>query len=171
MFPRDALFLSIQKVQADETARVRKNDSSALPRILNDEQLAALAHITDGGSRISVVSGMAGTGKTFLLSAARAAWEQQGYRVLGATVAGKAAGGAFACGWRRYRKCVTISKLLAELDKGFDYEPDTKRKILAEHKHATWQIGGDTRKKMLGRVPPAHQPIRPRVEIRDLADQ
>ena len=59
------------------------------------EQARALRHITEkgeGGS-IRVVSGMAGTGKTTLLHAARMAWEMEGFEVRGAALSGKAAEG------------------------------------------------------------------------------
>lgn len=59
-----------------------------------DEQAAALRHITGGDAgRIRIVSGMAGTGKTTLLSAARLAWELEGFTVVGAALSGKAAKG------------------------------------------------------------------------------
>lgn len=60
-----------------------------------EEQAKALRHITEtgeGGS-IRMVSGMAGTGKTTLLHAARMAWELEGYEVRGAALSGKAAEG------------------------------------------------------------------------------
>ena len=59
---------------------------------LTSEQAAAFAHLTEAGSLRCVV-GFAGTGKSYLLGAAREGWEAQGYRVLGATLAGKAAEG------------------------------------------------------------------------------
>ena len=61
---------------------------------LNDEQAAALRHICDSGpGSIRIVSGMAGTGKTTLLDAARLAWTVEGFDVHGAALSGKAAQG------------------------------------------------------------------------------
>ena len=61
--------------------------------ILGEEQVEALRHITQEGPSIRVVSGMAGTGKTTLLEAARTAWEAEGFEVYGAALSGKAAEG------------------------------------------------------------------------------
>jgi Ti-type conjugative transfer relaxase TraA len=60
---------------------------------LSAEQEKALWHITEEAGAIKVISGMAGTGKTTLLKAARQAWELDGYDVCGASLAGKAARG------------------------------------------------------------------------------
>lgn len=60
---------------------------------MSDEQKNALRHILIEPGSIKVVSGLAGTGKTFLLGAAREAWESAGYRVLGTALSGKAAQG------------------------------------------------------------------------------
>src|SRR5205814_740198 len=54
---------------------------------------AALEQITTREGGVQCVVGMAGTGKTRMLHAAREAWENAGYRVLGAALAGKAAEG------------------------------------------------------------------------------
>jgi Ti-type conjugative transfer relaxase TraA len=60
---------------------------------LSDEQLLAVRHITLNEDRVSCVYGMAGTGKSTMLFAAREAWEAKDYRVLGACLSGKAAQG------------------------------------------------------------------------------
>jgi Ti-type conjugative transfer relaxase TraA len=60
--------------------------------VLADEQRAAIAHVA-GAERIAAVVGLAGAGKSTMLAAARTVWESEGYRVLGAALAGKAAEG------------------------------------------------------------------------------
>jgi conjugative relaxase-like TrwC/TraI family protein len=65
----------------------------ATRRQISEEQSNALRHITTEGGSIRIVSGMAGTGKTTLLHAARLSWELEGYEVYGAALSGKAAEG------------------------------------------------------------------------------
>ena len=81
---------------------------------IEDEQLAALMHVTQGG-RLALVRGMAGTGKTFLLEAARVAWEADGFNVQGVALAAIAA--------RRLQEdsgigSSSIHRLLWDLEKG-----------------------------------------------------
>ncbi len=59
-------------------------------RSLSQEQETALNYLTTKGDLKSVV-GYAGTGKSYLLGAAREAWEESGYRVQGAALSGIAA--------------------------------------------------------------------------------
>ncbi|MBU2741753.1 MobF family relaxase [Acidithiobacillus albertensis] len=58
---------------------------------LSQEQGDALRHITRDSGGIALVRGMAGTGKSFLLDAAREAWETSGYSVQGVALQGKTA--------------------------------------------------------------------------------
>jgi conjugative relaxase-like TrwC/TraI family protein len=73
-------------VDPSATTAVVKN------RPLSEEQRAALNHLT-APPRLSVLEGLAGTGKSYLLGAAREAWEASGYEVRAAALAGKAAKG------------------------------------------------------------------------------
>ena len=57
---------------------------------LSNEQQVALKYLTQDGD-IACVVGFAGTGKSYMLGAAREAWEAQGYRVQGMTLSGIAA--------------------------------------------------------------------------------
>jgi Ti-type conjugative transfer relaxase TraA len=59
---------------------------------LNAEQSDALIYIANGGD-ISAVIGRAGTGKSYMMRAAKHCWETSGYRVLGMAVSGIAAKG------------------------------------------------------------------------------
>ena len=59
---------------------------------LNAEQSDALIYIANGGD-ISAVVGRAGTGKSYMMRAAKHCWEASGYRVLGMAVSGIAAKG------------------------------------------------------------------------------
>ena len=58
---------------------------------LSAEQKNAVTHITQAPGGVQIVSGMAGTGKSYMLETAREAWEKEGYTVLGAAPSGKAA--------------------------------------------------------------------------------
>lgn len=59
---------------------------------LSDEQTAAIKHIL-GQRKMCNVVGLAGSGKSTMLSGARDAWTRQGYNVRGAALSGKAADG------------------------------------------------------------------------------
>jgi conjugative relaxase-like TrwC/TraI family protein len=82
---------------------------------LSEEQSKAVWHLTTDTGAIAVVSGMAGTGKTMMLNAARTAWEEEGYEVFGAALTAQAeqelTKGAGI-------KSSTIAKLLIEIEMG-----------------------------------------------------
>jgi len=63
---------------------------SARPE-LSTEQARMVRRLLTGGEGVQVLVGPAGTGKTFALDAARAGWEAEGYRVIGAALARRAA--------------------------------------------------------------------------------
>ena len=71
--------------------------------------------IATSGDQIDVVVGAPGSGKTFALDAARAAWQASGSRVLGCALAARAARGLQAGSGISSR---TIDRLLLDLDAG-----------------------------------------------------
>lgn len=75
------------EVQARALAEAQKS------RTLNEEQWGGVKHLTSETRSVAVLTGDAGTGKTYMLDAAREVWERSGYQVLGAALAGKAARG------------------------------------------------------------------------------
>lgn len=60
---------------------------------MGEEQKKALAHIAAATGGVAVIEGMAGTGKSYLMGAARESWEAGGFNVRGCALAGKAAQG------------------------------------------------------------------------------
>jgi conjugative relaxase-like TrwC/TraI family protein len=58
---------------------------------LSEEQRTMVHRLTQAGDGVQLVTGKAGTGKTFALDAAREAWQADGYAVIGAAVARRAA--------------------------------------------------------------------------------
>ena len=69
---------------------VLKNTLARHPGLSLD-QAEAIRYLTEPGGGLRIVLGKAGTGKTTTLRAAREAWMNEGYRVIGATYTGKAA--------------------------------------------------------------------------------
>jgi len=57
---------------------------------ISEEQQQALRHICDGGQVVSV-TGAAGTGKSFMLAAAKDVYQAEGFNVIGCSLSGKAA--------------------------------------------------------------------------------
>lgn len=62
-------------------------------RTLSSEQESALRHVTLTPGAVHVVAGLAGTGKSTLLAAARECFEAEGFEVAGCSLSGKAAEG------------------------------------------------------------------------------
>ena len=76
------------------------------------EQTEALKHLLSAGG-LKLLSGFPGTGKTYVLDAARKAWERQGFRVVGAALAGRAARELES---KSHIASDTIAKVLRDLD-------------------------------------------------------
>jgi Ti-type conjugative transfer relaxase TraA len=97
-------------------------------RPLSEEQRTALEHLT-APSRLSVLEGLAGTGKSHLLGAAREAWEASGYEVRAAALAGKAAKGLQESSGIRAQ---TLHSLLNDLKTGRDQLTDRTVLVIDE---------------------------------------
>ena len=73
----------------ERSGRAARAEMAAVGQ-LGDEQVLAVAHVLSAGCLAAVV-GYAGTGKSTALGVARAAWEVEGYRVVGTALSGIAA--------------------------------------------------------------------------------
>jgi len=73
-------------------AKQNKSLQKSIGANLSQEQCAAIEHVLNR-RQLSCVVGLAGAGKSTMLSAAKDVWERQGYRVIGGALAGKAADG------------------------------------------------------------------------------
>ncbi len=82
---------------------------------LSAEQRSVVRELCDRGDRISVVRAAAGTGKTFVLDAARDAWERDGQVVHGTALSARAALELFD---QSSIPSMTIAQLTARLDDG-----------------------------------------------------
>ena len=81
-------FRRLERALARQDAAIQRAGGGEL----SAEQRLAVEHVT-GPERIAAVVGLAGAGKSTMLSAAREAWEAEGYHVHGAALSGKAAEG------------------------------------------------------------------------------
>jgi Ti-type conjugative transfer relaxase TraA len=82
-----------QARKAEETHRVDTSAAIAARPTITAEQKAALKHVCEAPGAVKIVEGMAGTGKSYMLGAAREAWEASGFEAIGTALAGKAAAG------------------------------------------------------------------------------
>ncbi len=80
---------------------------------LSEEQARMVERITRSGFGVEVVEGVAGSGKTYALGAARLAWERSGYQVIGCALAARAAAELEAGSGIR---SMTLARLLRYLD-------------------------------------------------------
>lgn len=123
-----------QSLVTDAKQRVNEshalsNDSvvKALEKVptISDEQRNMIEHVTQNGG-VSVVEGMAGTGKSFALAVANDAWTSEGFNVIGAALSGKAAEGLQE---GANIKSQTLHSLLMLLNKDPETGLPAKRKL------------------------------------------
>jgi conjugative relaxase-like TrwC/TraI family protein len=86
---------------------------------LRDEQRDAASFLTTAPGSVQMLSGLAGTGKTYVQRVCREAWEAAGLRVVGAALSAKAAGELQDGSGIRSRTIASLLKA-AEVTKVFD---------------------------------------------------
>jgi Ti-type conjugative transfer relaxase TraA len=90
--------------------------------VLSDEQQAMVRQLVTSGNGVELVRAKAGTGKTTAIDAARELWEREGYRMIGAALAGRAADELHA---RAGIDSYTVHGLLRDLERGGEWQlPD-----------------------------------------------
>lgn len=84
-----------EKMARDPRHQVPESALSAASqtRTLSDEQMRAVRHVTCESGALACIQGHAGTGKSYLLDAARETWQSAEYSVRGVALSGKAAEG------------------------------------------------------------------------------
>lgn len=124
-----------------DTVLARTNRERALrgESPLSKQQVAAVKHITRGNGSIRLVDGLAGTGKTTMLAAAREMWEHDGYRVFGASLSGKAAANLHEGSGI---ESVTVARWLWDLDRSIftDLKHHITQLARAARKLPTWSL-------------------------------
>ncbi len=112
-------------------------------RGLNAEQRRAFIHLTRNAGDIVCLSGMAGTGKTRLLRAAREAWREQGLDVLGCALSADAAAELDA--GAGIKSC-TIKSFFVRYDASLGQKVkqrlshDARQLVRAARKRKTWRL-------------------------------
>ena len=119
---------------------------SAAPGLINHpqlsaEQILALNHITESEGAVSVIRGLAGTGKSMLLAAAKDSWEANGMTVIGVALAGKAADSLETGSGIKGQ---TLHSLIAELE--------GKHRVLTDHHVVVIDEAGMVGSRQLKRV-------------------
>lgn len=92
---------------------LRHVEAASQSRTLTEQQGGALRYLTQDSGNVGLIVGDAGTGKTYMLDAARDAWQRAGRKVIGAALAGKAADGLQQDAGIESR---TIASLLMRID-------------------------------------------------------
>jgi Ti-type conjugative transfer relaxase TraA len=96
-------------------AREHVDQALAERGTIADEQAAMVRSLVGSGDGVEVVRAAAGTGKTFALDAARAAWEADGVRVYGCALSARAAAELHD---QTGIDATTIAQLRIDLDRG-----------------------------------------------------
>lgn len=141
--------LALCEARKGETRHVLKEDT--LLSVLSHKQFAtiredqrnALEHLTLGTGGVACVTGMAGTGKTYMLNAARRTWEDSGLKVYGCALAATAAHELEDGSGIQSR---TIAKTLMML------EPSASSVLIHEARQLSWAARGAKKRYDMDRM-------------------
>lgn len=119
---RAAVRRGAPSASSEQVAAALDRKESALGHTLTSGQRAAVDAICTSGRGIDVLVGVAGSGKTTALDAARSAFESAGYRVVGTATSGQA---AQTLGTEAQLASSTVASLLWRLDHGAQLDEST----------------------------------------------